>query len=174
MNKIKTILTISLSVVCFQVQAETVDDIRAKLFASTGGNVTQEATDFERSQIIADPNGSQYSVSKPGYTGEWGSYPAMDMSNTYTNQRAVSQGKTVDDIRARLFASTGGNVTQEATDFYRKQIIADPNGSPYSVSTDGYTGVWGNYPAMDMSNTKFHQPTIKPFNSSYELQMPKK
>lgn len=100
MNKIKTILTISFSVLCFQVQAETVDD-----------------------------------------------------------------------VRARLFASTGGNVTQEATDFYREQIIADPNGSPYSVSVDGYTGEWGGYPAMDMSNTKFQQPTIKTFDWSYKLQM---
>jgi hypothetical protein len=41
----------------------------------------------------------------------------------------------VDDIRARLFASTGGNVTPAATDFYRSQFMYNPDGSPYSVSS---------------------------------------
>jgi len=41
---------------------------------------------------------------------------------------------SVDDIRARLFASTGGNVTPGATDFYKSQFQANPDGSQNSFS----------------------------------------
>ena len=41
---------------------------------------------------------------------------------------------SVDDIRARMFASTGGNVTPGATDFYKSQFQANPDGSQNSVS----------------------------------------
>ena len=58
-----------------------------------------------------------------------------DVSNPAPNYAANPSPLGVDDIRARLFASTGGNVTPAATDFYRSQFMYNPDGSPYSVSS---------------------------------------
>jgi len=90
----------------------------------------------------------QQSLSQPitGSTVFQSASPAV--SKPAPNYAANPSPLGVDDIRARLFASTGGSVTPAATDFYRSQFMTNPDGSPYSVSTSGHMGEFGKYPSM--------------------------